>query len=340
MSRDIQAEAFTHGSDIYFNRSKFNPGGKGGRHLLAHELTHVVQQTGASVQRSPQASIQRKWRSPKQWWSDRKEKKAKEKAELDTVNYDSLEGLKKGQVLPEVGKMAERRMKDMMKYDDVVMNIEVKKRFGEDALALIDDDSVKQQVIDAATNDAEDAKFRKRIKMPDPSEEHFKTLATIVRQVCADFDATTIPSSGGIESWLLKQVPETVTQRPLVISLLQKFVPMVEKYSGEHAKYSAKGLRPENKYEGLPGMSQTETFMEERKNVQFEKVTVAPEDIPALGGCDPNNGRGEGAVGPGHGAAGQQGSRLARRRPIGRQDRMGQGCPQEEDHRPAGDLLG
>ena len=51
MTRDIQAEAFTHGTDVYFNQDKFNPGAKQGRHLLAHELTHVVQQTGATVQR-------------------------------------------------------------------------------------------------------------------------------------------------------------------------------------------------------------------------------------------------------------------------------------------------
>jgi hypothetical protein len=44
MTRDIQAQAFTHGNDIYFNEGKYNPESSSGKQLLAHELTHVVQQ--------------------------------------------------------------------------------------------------------------------------------------------------------------------------------------------------------------------------------------------------------------------------------------------------------
>lgn len=44
MSQGIQAKAFTHGSDIYFNKGQYNPDSLDGKKLLAHELTHVVQQ--------------------------------------------------------------------------------------------------------------------------------------------------------------------------------------------------------------------------------------------------------------------------------------------------------
>lgn len=44
LSTDVQAKAFTHGNDIYFSRGTFDPASRQGRHLLAHELTHVVQQ--------------------------------------------------------------------------------------------------------------------------------------------------------------------------------------------------------------------------------------------------------------------------------------------------------
>ena len=44
MSKDLNAQAFTHGSDIYFNSGKYDTNSKSGKHLLAHELTHVVQQ--------------------------------------------------------------------------------------------------------------------------------------------------------------------------------------------------------------------------------------------------------------------------------------------------------
>jgi hypothetical protein len=46
-NQDLNARAFTHGQDIYFNTDEFRPEMWNGRHLLAHELTHVVQQSGA-----------------------------------------------------------------------------------------------------------------------------------------------------------------------------------------------------------------------------------------------------------------------------------------------------
>ena len=44
LNRQLKSQAFTHEKDIYFNQGKFDPESKAGKHLLAHELTHVVQQ--------------------------------------------------------------------------------------------------------------------------------------------------------------------------------------------------------------------------------------------------------------------------------------------------------
>ncbi len=57
LSRSINAQAFTHGNDIYFNSGKYSPHTAEGGSLLAHELTHTVQQ-GASP------SIQKKTAPP------------------------------------------------------------------------------------------------------------------------------------------------------------------------------------------------------------------------------------------------------------------------------------
>ncbi|MEZ5039263.1 MAG: DUF4157 domain-containing protein [Saprospiraceae bacterium] len=46
MNKELGAQAFTHGSDVYFNAGRYDTGSKGGQHLLAHELTHTVQQGG------------------------------------------------------------------------------------------------------------------------------------------------------------------------------------------------------------------------------------------------------------------------------------------------------
>ncbi|MEH2357733.1 eCIS core domain-containing protein [Nostoc sp.] len=51
MSKSLGAQAFTHGSDVYFSAEK----SPGNNELTAHELTHVVQQTG-KVQKQSDAS--------------------------------------------------------------------------------------------------------------------------------------------------------------------------------------------------------------------------------------------------------------------------------------------
>jgi hypothetical protein len=45
-ARSVQARAFTVGQNIWFARGQFSPGSQAGRQLLAHELTHTVQQGG------------------------------------------------------------------------------------------------------------------------------------------------------------------------------------------------------------------------------------------------------------------------------------------------------
>jgi hypothetical protein len=52
MNRELSAQAFTHGQDIYLGAGRFDPGTTAGKRLLAHELTHVVQQSGGHVQRN------------------------------------------------------------------------------------------------------------------------------------------------------------------------------------------------------------------------------------------------------------------------------------------------
>src|ERR1700752_2630727 len=46
LANSIGANAFTHGNDLYFNKDRYDPQSKEGQRLLAHELTHVAQQSG------------------------------------------------------------------------------------------------------------------------------------------------------------------------------------------------------------------------------------------------------------------------------------------------------
>jgi uncharacterized protein DUF4157 len=47
LNRSLQSRAFTTGQDLFFKRGEYNPGSADGDRLIAHELTHVVQQKGA-----------------------------------------------------------------------------------------------------------------------------------------------------------------------------------------------------------------------------------------------------------------------------------------------------
>jgi hypothetical protein len=49
LNRAVHAEAFTTGTDIFFSAGAYRPSTSEGRELLAHELTHVVQQTSGAA---------------------------------------------------------------------------------------------------------------------------------------------------------------------------------------------------------------------------------------------------------------------------------------------------
>jgi hypothetical protein len=49
LNKSIQAKAFTTGQDVFFRQGAYNPSSTSGQELIAHELTHVVQQGGASL---------------------------------------------------------------------------------------------------------------------------------------------------------------------------------------------------------------------------------------------------------------------------------------------------
>lgn len=49
LSQSLSARAFTTGRDVFFRQGEYSPGTSSGRELLAHELTHVVQQNGDGI---------------------------------------------------------------------------------------------------------------------------------------------------------------------------------------------------------------------------------------------------------------------------------------------------
>ena len=58
-SADINALAYTHQNHIVFGEGQYQPGTDSGKQLLAHELAHVVQQTGGTSLQKKEDTIQR-----------------------------------------------------------------------------------------------------------------------------------------------------------------------------------------------------------------------------------------------------------------------------------------
>jgi ABC-type proline/glycine betaine transport system permease subunit len=52
LNQSLGSQAFANQNHIFFNEGKFNPGTTSGDHLIAHEVTHTVQQ-GAAVKKKP-----------------------------------------------------------------------------------------------------------------------------------------------------------------------------------------------------------------------------------------------------------------------------------------------
>jgi hypothetical protein len=51
LNRSLSSRAFATGPNLFFKQGEYNPGSKTGQELIAHELTHVVQQNGGSIKR-------------------------------------------------------------------------------------------------------------------------------------------------------------------------------------------------------------------------------------------------------------------------------------------------
>ena len=49
LNNQVNAQAFTTGQDIFFQEGAYNPDDSGGKALIAHELTHVIQQSSGEV---------------------------------------------------------------------------------------------------------------------------------------------------------------------------------------------------------------------------------------------------------------------------------------------------
>ncbi len=100
LNQSIQARAFTSGQDIYFRSGEYNSNSAGGKELLAHELTHTIQQGGDSnkVQFKPKVGvIQRRLKGSKAAMDAMIQDKGKQWVKI-LKRLEAYEDLEEGQI--------------------------------------------------------------------------------------------------------------------------------------------------------------------------------------------------------------------------------------------------
>jgi hypothetical protein len=122
LNRAVSANAFTRGQDIYFGSGQYAPGSEPGRFLLAHELTHVVQQGG----RRTSAPVQR-------------------------------DNIPRGAELPDLGKTTGRRLGSALNTDAELQVQSARAMFIKLLKALATDASLRQALGPASPTISDDA---------------------------------------------------------------------------------------------------------------------------------------------------------------------------------------
>ncbi|MCW3085865.1 MAG: hypothetical protein JWP12_3231 [Bacteroidetes bacterium] len=95
MNKEVSAKAFTHGNDIYFNSGQYKPSSNEGKHLLAHELTHTLQQGNVNrmIQRQAVTKPKSQSRVVKLAYAELKKEKVDKKRLLELCGEFSEEDI-------------------------------------------------------------------------------------------------------------------------------------------------------------------------------------------------------------------------------------------------------
>ncbi len=113
LADSIRAKAFTTGSDIFFGRGESPQDKK----LMAHELTHVVQQTGSIANHGNKLTINRKRKKPKKKSIKELQKKLKKLQQEECINWQrKFEGKIEGGVSTKEKQQGEEEQTEGIRY--------------------------------------------------------------------------------------------------------------------------------------------------------------------------------------------------------------------------------
>jgi hypothetical protein len=198
-ARDLAAEAFTVGEHIVFGKSQYAPDAISGLHLLAHELTHVVQQRAAGP------ALQRRAKN-----CPDKEPEAKT---IKTIgDFISLVERVEADAGTRSDPIATARLIARTKYDDRAWDWLLPTTKGKPGVVQIvgDGPRVCRPGGQVTVDDIASLCFKLTVATPDGDVDPMHIIAAIVA------DAETLPAGTGA-NWLVRKLvaplPPSVTQR-------------------------------------------------------------------------------------------------------------------------------
>ena len=121
LNQTLQAKAFTTGRDVFFKRGAYQPGSREGQELIAHELTHTMQQNREATQTSHSQGQARETQNVGCFESGRGDSTIQRKLVLDPPTGDLAEQNQKdlNQLLKGSGRKVSVNEKGEVKVDEV-----------------------------------------------------------------------------------------------------------------------------------------------------------------------------------------------------------------------------
>jgi len=118
LNEQLGARAFTTGRDVFFRDGEYNPGSSSGQELIAHELTHVVQQGSGAVS---SGGSKMQVNAPGDQFEQEADAAAKQVTSADAAPSPSAEGVQRQELPEEEELQAKRVQRQGMPEEEEVM---------------------------------------------------------------------------------------------------------------------------------------------------------------------------------------------------------------------------
>jgi hypothetical protein len=256
LNREVNAQAFTHKSDVYFNAGAYSPGTASGKRLIAHELTHVIQQ-GSAPSRNTVACKPARVNGVIQRWNPFKKMQTK---------WHSAYNVRIGGQLPGIKEMGNERLREKLEPMNKQARETASASHQSTAMSLLRNEDIVDEILRIAQEDAEE----KGKPVPTNADKlDFRLEFADVLVAAPDFNKA---------FGQYMRTNKGNTKATLLNFFAQRVFKTADVEAQTQAQQSAE-FGPERRFIGLEGGSNavSDKFWEEREGVKLNQAYLTPE---------------------------------------------------------------